>query len=175
MALDAEQVTEVYVVTVQNRLFTTLKRQIAETLGPLTVMEDEKRPMAAGFAANLDYFRLDFLEPAEVQMGRQFAAILPILWMMAGARGPRPQVPPPQSPWLLPSGCPFAVLMQETRFKDFQRHLGGRDDLTHIFIVTNSTETIYKLRQTWPACQVVQLYKDYLENFRIDLVEDTAA
>ncbi len=169
-----DHVTEVHVVTQENRLFGALKTQIAETLGPQTVSEDEKRPMAEGFAANLEYFRLDFLEPGEVQMGRQFAAILPILWMMAGARGSRPEPPDPHAPWLLPSGCPFAVLMQETRFKDFLRHVEVRDDLTHLFVVTNSTDTVYKLRKEWPHCRVVQLYKDYLENFRINLSENPA-
>lgn len=131
-------------------------------------------PMADGFTANLDYFRLDFLEPGEVQMGRQFAAILPLLWMMAGARGPRPEPPDAHAPWLLPTGCPFAVLMQETRFKDFLRHVEARDDLSHIFIVTNSADTVYKLRKEWPERRVVQLYKDYLENFRINLSEKPA-
>jgi adenine-specific DNA-methyltransferase len=171
---EADHVTEVCVVTMENRLFTALKAQIVETLGPQSVTEDEKRPMAAGFAANIDYFRLDFLEPGEVQMGRQFAAILPLLWMMAGALGSRPEPPDPHTPWLLPAGCPFAVLMQETRFKDFLRHVEARDDLAHIFIVTNSADTVYKLRQEWPERRVVQLYKDYLENFRINLSEKPA-
>jgi adenine-specific DNA-methyltransferase len=174
---DADHVTEVCVVTMENRLFTALKAQIVETLGPQSVTEDEKRPLAQGFAANLDYFRLDFLTPGEVQMGRQFAAILPLLWMMAGARGVRPTAPDAHAPWLLPEGCPFAVLMQETRFKDFLRHVGDdktRPDLTHIFIVTNSTDTVHKLRHEWPERRVVQLYKDYLENFRINLSEKPA-
>jgi adenine-specific DNA-methyltransferase len=131
-------------------------------------------PMADGFAANLEYFRLDFLDPQEIQMGRQFAAILPVLWMMAGARGPRPAAPDAHAPWLLPDGCPFVVLMQETRFKEFVRHVESRSDLTHVFIVTNSQDTVYKLRREWPELHVVQLYKDYLENFRINLSEKPA-
>ncbi len=169
---DADHVTEICVVTAEGKLFNALKVQIAETLGPQIVTEDEKRPLANGFAANLDYFRLDFLDPQEVQMGRQFAAILPILWMMAGARGPRPEAPDAHAPWLLPSGCHFVVLMQETRFKDFVRHVESRADLTHVFVVTNSRNTIYKLSHEWPALRVVQLYKDYLENFRINLSEN---
>jgi adenine-specific DNA-methyltransferase len=128
-------------------------------------------PIEEGFAANLDYFRLDFLDPQEIQMGRQFTAILPILWMMAGSRGPRPDAPDAHAPWLLPDGCPFVVLMQETRFKEFVRHVESRAGLTHVFIVTNSQDTVYKLRHEWPELRVVQLYKDYLENFRINLSE----
>lgn len=171
---EADHVIEICVVTMENRLFNALKTQVAEILGPQIVAEDEKRPLADGFATNLEYFRLDFLDPGEVQMGRQFSAILPILWMMAGSRGPRPQSPDLHAPWLLPEGCPFAVLIQETRFKDFLHHVEKRDDLTHIFVVTNSTDTVYKLRQEWPDRQVVQLYKDYLENFRINLSESPA-
>ena len=62
--------------------------------------------------------------------------------------------------------------MQETRFKDFVRHVESRADLTHVFVVTNSRNTVYKLRHEWPALRVVQLYKDYLENFRINLPEN---
>lgn len=131
-------------------------------------------PMAEGFSANLEYFKLDFLDPQEIQMGRQFSAILPILWMMAGSRGQRPDAPDAHAPWLLPDGCPFVVLMQETRFKEFVRHVESRSDLTHVFIVTNSQETVYKLRCEWPELHVVQLYKDYLENFRINLSENPA-
>lgn len=168
---DADHVTEIGVVTLENRLFTALKAQIAETLGPLTLNEDEKRPLAQGFPANLEYFKLDFLDPGEIRMGRQFAAILPVLWMMAGARGPRPEAPSAQAPWFIPTDCPFAVLMQETRFKEFARHVEGRTDLTHLFVVTHSSETVYRLRSVWPTLCVVQLYKDYLENFRIHLSE----
>jgi len=171
---EADHVIDLCVVTTESRLFTALKTQIIETLGPQEVAEDEKRPLAAGFAANLEYFRLDFLDPQEVQMGRQFAAILPILWMMAGARGARPQAPDAHAPWLLPDGCPFVVLMQETRFKEFVRHVERRSDLTHVFVVTNSQDTVYKLRHEWPDLRVVQLYKDYLENFRINLSEKPA-
>ncbi|MBL8404306.1 MAG: site-specific DNA-methyltransferase [Dechloromonas sp.] len=172
---EADHVTEVCVVTMESRLFNALKVQIVETLGPQEVSEDEKRPMADGFAANLEYFRLDFLDPQEIQMGRQFAAILPLLWMMAGARGPRPAAPEPHMPWLLPANCPFAVLMQETRFKDFVRHVEKRTDISHVFVVTNSQDTVYKLRNEWPALRVVQLYKDYLENFRINVSENPAS
>ena len=171
---EADHVNDLCVVTTESRTFTALKAQIIETLGPQEVSEDEKRPLSIGFAANLEYFRLDFLDPQEIQMGRQFAAVLPILWMMAGARGPRPDAPEAHAPWLLPSGCPFVVLIQETRFKEFVRHVERRTDLTHVFIVTNSQDTVYKLRHEWPELRVVQLYKDYLENFRINLSEKPA-
>jgi len=171
---EADHVSDIYIVTTDSRAFRSVKILITDTLGPLIVFEEEERPLAIGFESNVDYFRLDFLDPQEVQMGRQFAAILPILWMMAGARGQRPAAPAAHAPWLLPDGCPFVVLMQETRFKEFVRHVESRTDPTHVFIVTNSQDTVCKLRREWPELRVVQLYKDYLENFRINLSEKPA-
>lgn len=171
---NTEHVNEIYVATTDNKFFSRLKTQALEAIGPQNFFEEEKRPLSTGFETNLEYFRLDFLDPQEVQMGRQFSAILPILWMMAGSRGPRPEAPDAHAPWLLPDGSPFVVLMHETRFKEFVRHVDSRSDLTHVFIVTNSQDTIYKLRHEWPELRVVQLYKDYLENFRINLSEKPA-
>lgn len=166
---DQEHITDFYLVTQENKAFTSIKQQVQELLGPIQLEEEEKRPLKDGFPANLEYFKLDFLDPAEVQMGRQFAAILPILWMMAGARGPLPDAPDPHAPWLIPADCPFAVLIQEKRFKEFHRHVEGRDDLTHVFIVTDSSDTFYRLKKEFDVPHVRQLYKDYLDNFKINL------
>lgn len=169
---DADHLTDIYVVTTETKLFNALAKEIKETLGPLTVEEDEKRRMAEGFAANLDYFKLEFLEPSAVAMGRQFEGILPILWMMAGARGPRPE--PPENGcahlhWLIPEANPFAVLMRETRFREFLAKIEGRDDLTHVFLVTNSDKAFHDMKADLPEhLTAVQLYKSYLDNFKIN-------
>lgn len=169
---DADHLTDIYVVTTETKLFNALAKEIKEALGPLLVEEDEKRPMAEGFATNLDYFKLEFLEPSAVAMGRQFEGILPILWMMAGARGPRPV--PPESGcahlhWLIPETNPFAVLMRETRFREFLAKIEGRDDLTHIFLVSNSDKAFHDMKADLPEhLTAIQLYKSYLDNFKIN-------
>jgi adenine-specific DNA-methyltransferase len=167
-----EHITDFYLVTLDNRAFTSIKQQVQELLGPVLLEVEEKRPLKDGFPANLEYFKLDFLDPTEVQMGRQFAAILPVLWMMAGTRGPLPDAPDPHAPWLIPADCPFAVLIQEKRFKEFHRHIEGRDDLTYVFIVTNSSSTYHNLREEIKSPHVVQLYRDYLQNFKINYGKD---
>lgn len=169
---DQEHITDFYLVTQDNRAFTSIKQQVQELLGPVLLEEEEKRPLKDGFPANLEYFKLDFLDPTEVQMGRQFAAILPVLWMMAGTRGPLPDAPDPHTPWVIPADCTFAVLIQEKRFKEFHRHIEGREDLTHVFIVTNSSSTYHHLREEIEGPHVVQLYRDYLQNFKINYGKD---
>lgn len=169
---EADHLTDIYVVTTENKLFTALAKTIKETLGSLTVEEDEKRPMADGFPANLDYFKLEFLEPSAVALGRQFEGILPILWMMAGSSGPCPQTPEngyAHLHWLIPEANPFAVLMRETRFREFQTKLTARPDLTHIFLVTNSDKAFHDMKADLPDhLTVTQLYKSYLDNFKIN-------
>lgn len=169
-ALDeAEHVTDVYVVTQDAKLFNAIKSQVHEVLGLSTVEEEEKRPLSDGFPANLDYFKLDFLEPGEVAMGRSFAAVLPILWMMAGAKGVRPLAPDPHAHWLMPEGCTFVVLMRESRFREFLAKIEGRIDLTHAFLVTNSDSAFHDMRDDLPEhIEAVQLYKSYLDNFKIN-------
>lgn len=103
-------------------------------------------------------------------MGRQFAAILPILWMMAGAKGPLLEAPDPHAPWLIPTDCPFAVLLRESRFREFLAKIAIRADLAHVFLVTHSESAFHDMRDALPEGLVaVQLYKNYLDNFKINI------
>ena len=170
-ALDGqEQITDFYVVTSQKKTFDDLNAQIDDLLGPITINEEEKRPMSEGFAANLEYFRLDFLEKDQVALGRQFREILPLLWLRAGAIGPRPELPKnkPLPSLLLPEHNHFAVLLDETRFADFLAETAKRNDLTHLFLVTDSEEAFQEMAAQLNAPQIIQLYRDYLENFMIN-------
>lgn len=125
-------------------------------------------PMSDGFEANLAYFKLDFLDADEVQLGRKFAALLPILWLMAGAKGPCPSSPD-NVPYFLPEQSPFAVLLDEHCFLAFKTALQTRTDMTHVFLVTNSEEGFFAMRDELAGhLQVVQLYKNYLDQFKIN-------
>jgi adenine-specific DNA-methyltransferase len=147
-ALDGlDHLSHFYIVTRNNKLFRQLKTEIEALLGPLETLEEEKRPMADGFPANLAYFRLDFLEKDDVALGRQFREILPLLWLRAGAVGPRPELPADDSlpAMLFPAGNHFAVLLDETQFANFRETAVGRPDLSHIFLVTDSAETFREM------------------------------
>lgn len=127
------------------------------------------RAMSEGFEENLEYFRLDFLDPDEVARGDSFKAILPVLWMMAGCRGER-EDSKGSMPWFIPKRSPFAVLIRESEFRDFRAKLGERKDIEWLFLVTDSEENFSQMRRSLGRrYQCVQLYKNYLENFRINL------
>ncbi len=168
-----EHITDFYIVTRSNKLFQALKAQITNLLGPIEVQEEEKRPMREGFPVNLEYLKLEFLEKDQVALGRQFRAILPLLWLRAGAVGPRPKLTEDDSipAMLIPAKNPFAVLVDEARFADFQGALAARDDLTHVFLITDSEEAFQEMAAQLSAPHVIQLYRDYLENFSINQVD----
>jgi adenine-specific DNA-methyltransferase len=127
------------------------------------------RAMSDGFEENAVYYRLDFLDPAEVKRGDTYSAILPILWMMAGASGDL-ELCKGSGKYHFPKSCPFCVLLQEDHFKDFAARLADRHDITHVFLVTDSVEAFHEMRsQVGKSKRCVQLYKSYLDNFKINL------
>ena len=178
-ALDGQDhISDFYIVEPVKSVFDSLKGQVSELLGPLVVPEEEKLPMSAGFAANLAYFKLDFLDKDRVALKQAFREVLPLLWLKAGAVGARPELSRslPEPPFFDPPGTNFAVLLDEGTFRKFLKSVGKRSDLSVVYIVTDADEAFkdmadgvrQALRMASPSVEVVQLYKDYLANFRIN-------
>lgn len=173
-----DHITDFYIVEPVKSVFDSLKDQVMELLGPLVVPEDEKRSMSSGFSANLAYFKLDFLDKDRVALKQAFKEVLPILWLKAGAVGPRPELPKSaaEPSFFDPSGTNFTVLLDEGAFRKFVKTIGKRADLTVVYIVTDADEAFkdmadevrQALRLASPGVEVVQLYKDYLANFLIN-------
>ena len=91
-----------------------------------------------------------------------------MLWMVSGCRGER-EDSKGTSPWFIPKNSPFAVLIQEKQFRKFREKLVERDDIEWVFLVTDSEENYAQMRRTLGRkYHCVQLYKSYLENFRIN-------
>jgi adenine-specific DNA-methyltransferase len=185
-ALDGqEHITDLYMVTPVKRVFDQLKAQVVELLGPIWVSEEEKLPISTGFAANLAYFKLEFLEKERVSLRRAFREILPLLWLKAGAVGPRPDLKrsEPEPALFVPEGSNFVVLLDESRMSRMLKSLQGHTGLSQVFIVTDADESFKTMAQDVrevagkanPGLQVVQLYRDYLLNFMINKNQERAA
>ena len=155
-----------------------LKAEVHGLLGPILVPEEEKRPLSEGFPANLAYFKLEFLDKDRVALKRAFREILPLLWLKAGAIGPRPDLARGETepPFFAPSENPFAVLLDESSLKALLGALADRSGLKCLFIVTDSEDAFKELsaeaagalRPGSPDLETVQLYRDYLDNFLIN-------
>jgi len=184
-ALDGqEHITDFYIVTPVKKDFENLKAQINDLLGPLLVSDEEKLAMSDGFAANLAYFKLDFLDKDRVALKRAFREILPLLWLKAGAVGLWTELKrgEPEPPVYAPETTNFAVLLDEGRLALLLKMLAKRKDLSHVYIVTDAEESfkamasgvVEAIGANNPGLKLIQLYRDYLVNFMINKQQDNA-
>lgn len=129
------------------------------------------KTLAEGFDENVEFFKLDFVDSDHVARGDAFKAVLPILWLMAGCVGEREESKG-STAWYMPKHSPYAVLIKEKDFAAFRKKLEERPDIAWLFLVTDSEESFSQMRRTLGRkYQCVQLYKSYLENFRINAQE----
>jgi adenine-specific DNA-methyltransferase len=167
---DQSHITTFYAVIAKKNDFDKIKREISDLLGPAMFSQEISRSMGEGFPANLEYFRVDFLDKNNVALGRQFHELLPILWLRAGAVGPRPELPKRMDipPMLVPAMNTFAVLADESHYHQFLPVIRGRTDLTHVFLITDSEDAFRDMAKEIAVPNVIQLYRDYLENLMIN-------
>lgn len=167
---EQDHISEFYIVTRNNALFNEIKERIEQLLGNITVLEDVKKPMSEGFKANVEYFKLGFLDKNSVALGQQFREILPMLWLKAGAVGERPELEEDVElpAILIPNSSNFAVLIDETHFAEFVKQVSAKKNISHIFIVTNSEEAFREMASHFDVKNITQLYRDYIDNFVIN-------
>ena len=174
ISLDGQDhITDYFVVTQNNKLFNDIKIKIQELLGDYIVHEQMKMPLKNGFTTNAEYVKLGFLDRNSIELGGQFKAILPILWMQSGAVGKRPEMTNEDIPDIfIPDNSSFAVLVEETQFAKFKREISEKNNITHIYLVTDSQTAFEEMASKIDAPNVKQLYRDYIDNFTINTRRD---
>lgn len=164
-----DKIRDFIICTSDKKLFNSLKKSISESLGTFKEQEPLVLPMSQGFKANAIFFKLGFLDKQAVQMGRQFAELLPLLWMKSGAYGTCPQVNSDSIPamLILPQNK-FAVLTNENEFVAFSYALAASNDIETVYIVTDSERGYREMVAQLRVRNSYQLYRDYLDNFTIN-------
>jgi adenine-specific DNA-methyltransferase len=124
------------------------------------------RDYAEGFPENVEFFRLEYLDAAEIEFGLRFAEIHPLLWLRAGGIGEREELDP-SAPLGLPAHSPYAVLFDPSGLPDLLKAMETRTDITHVFVLADSTEAFSLVCTDLPReIEPVRLYRDYLETLR---------
>ena len=125
------------------------------------------KKLSDGFDENLEYFKIDFLNPDEVAHGDRLNELIPVLWLIAGAKGPfNPGSISITDGYYFSAQSPFAVLVQEEQFPQFLKELRLRDDITHIFLVTYSEDSFNEMCANLPkSVKKIRLYRSYLDHF----------
>lgn len=126
------------------------------------------KPMAEGFKANAAFFKLGFLDKTSVALGRQFKEMLPTLWMKAGAIGKCPTVSEDIPDMLILSENKFAVLIDEMSYMTFEKQIAEHPEIETVYIVTDSEPGYREMIAAFEGKNTYQLYRDYLDNFRIN-------
>lgn len=131
--------------------------------------------MSDGFKSNAAFFKLGFLDKTSVSLGRQFEEMLPTLWMKAGAHGPCPtseifatkNAKSAKDYLVLPKNK-FAVLMEESAFDAFKTALSRETGIETVYLVTDYAQSYKSMARALKGRTTYQLYRDYIENFRIN-------
>jgi len=127
------------------------------------------RLFSDGFPENIEFFQLDYLDPDEVDLGHQFDAIVPALWLSAGGIGQHEGQSTASEGFSIPATSTYGVLFKESRFRQFKHALAQRPDVTHVWLVTDSEDAFAEMRSALPVgVAASMLYRDYLRNFRIN-------
>ena len=126
-------------------------------------------PMADGFKANAAYFKLGFLDKASVRIGRQFREMLPTLWMKAGCNGACPALSGQKIPeyMVLPENR-MAILNDNSCYAAFAEEVESHPEIETVYLVTDSDADYRSMSRGMNVKQTYQLYRDYLDNFRIN-------
>lgn len=127
-------------------------------------------PMADGFKANAAFFKLGFLDKNAVALGRQFKEMLPTLWMKAGAHGACPSFGETVPEMLILPENRMAVLVDDRAYMAFSEKLDEHPEIETVFIVTDSDSGYRDMISGLDVKESYQLYRDYLDNFRINAV-----
>lgn len=127
-----------------------------------------QKDMSKGLRSNVAYFKLGFLDRTAVALGRQFIELLPVLWLKAGAYGKCPLSYDNTDVLILPENH-FAVLINERKYIEFSEYLTKYPEIETLYFVTDSEAGYRELISQYSEKNTFQLYRDYLDNFRISV------
>ncbi|GAB4007505.1 site-specific DNA-methyltransferase [Nocardioides ultimimeridianus] len=121
-------------------------------------------PMADGFEENVEFFTMTYEAPRAVQHGKSFEAIAPLLWLKAGARGRRIDVPAAT----FDIADTYGVLFDVDAAGDFLAALAAATDVRMAFVVTDDERAFQLVCNELPeAVEPVRLYESYLTSFAV--------
>jgi adenine-specific DNA-methyltransferase len=126
-------------------------------------------PMAEGFEENVEFMKLTYLDPVDVELDRAFTAVAPMLWLRAGGQGSMVSARIDASGELLPFAVAerYGVLFDPDRWRDFVAALP--EDARTVFVVTDSAAVFAGVAESFPSdLAVVRLYENYLTTFAIN-------
>ena len=125
-------------------------------------------PISNGFKANAAFFKLGFLDKTSIALGRQLAELFPVLWLKSGAYGSCPILEDDTTFMQILPKNRFAILIDDKRFQEFSEEVRLYPEIQTLYIVTDSEAGYREMISDFRDKDTYQLYRDYLDNFRIN-------
>ena len=102
-----------------------------------------------------------------VSLGTQLEKLLPILWMKAGAHGVCPTHV--EDEYTVFAENKMAILNDEFAIDELKSALQDKPEVETVYIIDDSEENYRTLAASLHVRQTYQLYRDYLDNFKINI------
>lgn len=142
-------------------------RRLDGTLATGEYRYGEKYPLAEGFEENVEFFELTYEDRDLVKVNYAFEAIAPILWLRAGAAGPR--IDRIEGGWALPVNGRYGILFNPDEWPSFAEAIAESATVTHAFVVTDSDAVFQRVAAELPSdLDTARLYEAYLTSFAIN-------
>ncbi len=127
---------------------------------------DGDLPMADGFPANANFFKLGFLDKDSVAFGAQLEKLIPVLWMKAGAIGkcPNGQI---NDKFMVYRDNRFAILIDTKYAFEFRQEVENGIEVA--YIITDYEPEYREISNSIKVKTTYHLYRDYLDNFKINI------
>lgn len=161
-----DHITNLYIVAAKDADYKRVKEEVSEMMGQIEETIPVKIPMSNGFKANAVFFKLRFLDKRNVARGKQLQELMPLLWMKAGAKGECPTKV--DGNYVIWPENHMALLKNEAHFRRFREELKNHSEVETVYIITDSQNAYLSMIEELKGKKTYQLYRDYLENFRIN-------
>lgn len=117
-------------------------------------------PMSEGFEENAAFFTLTYESKWLVGVDRSFTAIAPLLWLRAGAIGPR--IDSFQDGWAITTT--YGILRDLDDSAAFIEAIRAAENIRIAYIVTDDEGRYQQVADEIRGLETVRLYEDYLRN-----------
>jgi len=161
-----DHITDFFIVAERDADYKLVKQEVSEIMGQIEETVSVKMPMKDGFKANAIFFKLGFLDKRSVARGCQLRELLPLLWLKAGAKGECPTKV--EGDFIIWPDNHMALLKDEAHFRSFHKELTRHPEVKTVYIITDSQSAYLSMIEELKGKKTYQLYRDYLENFRIN-------
>ena len=124
---------------------------------------------ADGFEENVQFFRIDYLDPDRVELGMEYEALKPLLWLIAGAHGPEPSRPNGDGSFMVNDAARYGVLLDVLAFPEFVSAVSDKPDVRHLFLLTEDQDAFADMTtQLGPGRETHMLPREHLTKLRIN-------